>query len=270
MVLSILYVATMLAFLIGAIIDCVRGRRRMRPLRRLGLVIAGWLVIGQMAILVVARRHGQASLTPLHVIAVVLGGLCAFVYVTVGTWSSIRCGVPAAPLLLGRLRRRGGEGRTLQGLLWGLAAAALAVGYSCVLFGLTQPRITELARQALDISAADAPEATRGTLLGAAALALIAFAEAIAFRLGFQNWLAVTLKRARQRYLVAIIATSAVWTAGHTLTLEPEWVKLARILPIGILFGMLFRRYGLEACIVAHAGFNVIMMYLAPLLLDFS
>jgi membrane protease YdiL (CAAX protease family) len=113
-------------------------------------------------------------------------------------------------------------------------------------------------------------EAVSGTDSGLSLLSLLivlefAFAEEITFRLGIQNYLAKQLNWQGKEYWIAIVLTAALWTLGHTGIMEPGWVKLLQVFPIGLALGWLFRKVGTEGCILAHALFNVGMSVLTPL-----
>ena len=60
----------------------------------------------------------------------------------------------------------------------------------------------------------------------------------------------------------AVALASILWSLGHANTLNPEWVKFAQVFPLGIAFGFLFKRFGIESAMAAHGFFNVIMMIL--------
>jgi membrane protease YdiL (CAAX protease family) len=92
------------------------------------------------------------------------------------------------------------------------------------------------------------------------------FGEEIVYRLGVQNFLAQRLGLTRGYYWIAILITATAWTIGHAGILNPEWVKLAQVFPMGLLLGTLCKRYGVESSILAHVLFNVVMLF-APLLL---
>ena len=95
-----------------------------------------------------------------------------------------------------------------------------------------------------------------------------AFAEEILFRLGIQNYLAKQFRLNGSKYWVAVVLTSAFWSLAHANILNPEWVKMVQIFPLGIALGFLFKKYGLESCIIAHGIFNLIMMVLGPYLIN--
>ena len=143
----------------------------------------------------------------------------------------------------------------------------ISVAYSMVLFELTSPRMSEMARKAFALQG-NALE-TAGMVTPQMILVLVTFAlgEEIIFRLGIQNFLARHLHWQGRKYWLAIFLTTCLWTLGHAGTLEPGWVKLAQIFPLGLLLGWLFRRHGVEAAIGAHALFNVIGAFLrSPLI----
>ena len=154
----------------------------------------------------------------------------------------------------------------IKGKRYALIVLAVAIGsiiYSSVLFLVTSPRMSDLAEQVFG-------EAVSGTDSGLSLLSLLivlefAFAEEITFRLGIQNYLAKQLNWQGKKYWIAIALTAALWTLGHTGIMEPGWVKLLQVFPIGLALGWLFRKVGTEGCILAHALFNVGMSVLTPL-----
>ena len=87
-----------------------------------------------------------------------------------------------------------------------------------------------------------------------------AFGEEIVFRLGIQNYLAKTFDLRGGAYWIAIVLTAGLWSLAHAQTLDPEWVKIVQIFPIGLALGYLFKKFGIESCIVAHGLFNLAMM----------
>jgi len=135
----------------------------------------------------------------------------------------------------------------------------VSIVYSIVLFKATSPRMSEVAKQALGLGG-DALAAGE-TMTPQALLFLLTFAfgEEIFFRLGIQNFLAYRLGWRGNKYWLAIIVTSGLWTLGHVGMLEPGWVKLAQIFPLGLVLGWLFKKHGLESAICAHGLFNCLL-----------
>ncbi|UCC96968.1 MAG: CPBP family intramembrane metalloprotease [Phycisphaerales bacterium] len=136
-----------------------------------------------------------------------------------------------------------------------------AVVYSAVLFWLTSPQMSDIVKQKFG-------ESNAMSLTGLLLLLEHAFAEEIVFRLGIQNYLAKQLSWRGKKYWIAISLSAILWTLGHTGVMEPNWVKLAQIFPVGLALGWLFKRLGTESCILAHALFNVgCMAFVSPLVL---
>ncbi|MCL6429710.1 MAG: CPBP family intramembrane metalloprotease [Anaerolineae bacterium] len=141
-----------------------------------------------------------------------------------------------------------------------LGVAAAAVGYSAALFRLVPPRLSE----ALSGLSGN-PEASAALTLQVLVTVLAAaFSEEIFYRLGVQNFLARYLGCRGAKYWIPIALTSLLWTLGHAGVLEPAWLKLAQIFPIGLVLGWLYRWHGVESCMLAHALFNIVLAALAP------
>jgi membrane protease YdiL (CAAX protease family) len=146
-----------------------------------------------------------------------------------------------------------------------IATVVCAIIYSVVLFLLTSPEISDSVVQKFgeNMFSTESSFSLPGLLI----LLEAAFAEEIAFRLGIQNYLAKQFNWRGEKYWIAIILTSTLWTIAHTGILEPNWVKLVQIFPIGLALGWLFRKQGTESCILAHMFFNATMLVLSPYLM---
>jgi membrane protease YdiL (CAAX protease family) len=138
----------------------------------------------------------------------------------------------------------------------GLALAAVA--YSAVLFLIAHPQIGLFAR---DLVSSDVQVLTPLTLV---IILEFAFAEELIFRLGIQNYLGAKLINKRYGYAGAIVLTAALWTLGHVGSLDPDWVKLAQVFPLGLALGWLYRKYGIESTILVHGLFNVVGALVLP------
>ncbi len=132
-----------------------------------------------------------------------------------------------------------------------LAVGLGGVLYSVILFALTLPGMTSIFRNA-------SSSEPRVTPLALVMILEFAFTEEIFFRLGIQNYLASKFVNRRRGYEIAIVLTAVLWTFGHVGILEPEWVKLAQVFPVGLALGWLYRRNGTESTIIAHSLFNLV------------
>jgi membrane protease YdiL (CAAX protease family) len=81
--------------------------------------------------------------------------------------------------------------------------------------------------------------------------------EELLFRLCIQNFLASKFRLMRNRYWIAVVLTAGLWSLFHMGVPFLAWAKFLQVFPFGVALGFLFRKYGLEACILTHAGFNV-------------
>jgi len=146
-----------------------------------------------------------------------------------------------------------------------LGISAVSIFYSIILFLLTKPHMSELVQQKFGTPSANPANAV--TIQGVLVLFEFAIAEEIVFRLGIQNFLVKYLKLQNNNYWIAIVITSALWTLGHAGVLEPEWVKLAQIFPIGLLLGWLYKKFGAESTMLVHGIFNLVLVFLATYLI---
>ncbi|MBL0347542.1 CPBP family intramembrane glutamic endopeptidase [Candidatus Villigracilis affinis] len=142
-----------------------------------------------------------------------------------------------------------------------LGVSAVSIIYSIILFLLTKPHMSELAQQKFGTPSANLANAI--TIQGILVLFEFAIAEELVFRLGIQNFLVKYLNLQNNNYWIAIVITSVLWTLGHAGVLEPEWVKLAQIFPVGLLFGWLYKKLGAESTILAHGIFNLVLVFLS-------
>jgi len=146
-----------------------------------------------------------------------------------------------------------------------LGVSAVSILYTIILFLLTKPQMSELAQQKFGISSVNLENTIN--IQGILVLFEFAIAEEIVFRLGIQNFLAKYLKLQNNNYWIAIFITSVLWTLAHAGVLEPEWVKLAQILPVGLLLGWLYKKFGTESTMLAHGIFNFVLVFLAGYLI---
>lgn len=142
-----------------------------------------------------------------------------------------------------------------------LGVSLIGIVYTAVLFLLTSPELPEIWQKE---GVPPLAGSEHGITIQVILLVLdIAIAEEIVFRLGIQSYLVKYLKLEGQRYWIAILITSVLWTLAHAGNLDPAWVKMAQIFPMGLMLGWLFRKYGVESTVLAHGLFNVVIGFLA-------
>lgn len=146
-----------------------------------------------------------------------------------------------------------------------LGVSVVGILYTITLFLLTKPQLSELAQQKFGVSSVNL--ANTITIQGILVLFEVAIAEEIVFRLGIQNFLAKYLQLQSNNYWIAIFITSVLWTLAHAGVLEPEWVKMAQIFPIGLLLGWLYKKFGTESTMLAHGIFNFVLVFLSGYLI---
>lgn len=146
-----------------------------------------------------------------------------------------------------------------------IGLSIIGILYSVVLFSLTKPQLSEMFQKTFGLPSGGFESAIHIQVI---LLALqFAVAEELIYRLGIQSFLVKYLKLEGAKYWIAILITSVLWTLAHAGTLDPAWVKLAQIFPMGLMLGWLFRKYGAESTILAHGLFNVVLVFLSPYLL---
>ncbi len=213
-----------------------------------------------------ASRFSHTLLLPALIVGGILGLAIeigkGLVYTGPGAVFAVRLREPAFPHLRGwlRERRRRRRGRNLPAArrfpwLIVLLASVAVVGYTAILFLLTKPSASSLLKAVLPrLNATPSPGFN---LLAAWLGALIAIKEEVVFRLFIQGAFTWWFRRWRNGGLWAVGLSAAIWTLAHAGMVEPAWVKYAQILPMGILLGLMRRRWGLESTIMVHVLLNL-------------
>ena len=269
----------MVVFTIAMIVIWIRNRHEVGPYVQTGLKAGLVLVALDLAILPFIGPLSAGGVVFL-LLADLLVGLKIAGFVVVGMLFAHQLGLPGlrlsapqvavaqpsvvvstadASLLLPNPAAETPAPKEPAGYLPGLVVACVGVIYSLLLFWLMKPSQGELfATGAEEVFSLAAITTSVGAFLA------FAFGEEIIFRHGIQNMLAKFLGWRGGRYWIAIAVTSALWTLGHAGALDPNWIKFAQIFPLGLLFGWLYLRYGLQSSILAHAVFNLIMVLFLP------
>ena len=264
-ILAIVFSILSLIFAITFLIDCVRFRKKINTYIRYGIV-CGFIFLA-IDIALVFLIPNFFSFISIYVLIIIL--FIAFIRIGLFACMGMHCcsvleidAFPAVRLFNASERQNGFFGKRFFASVG--AVTLLGVAYSVILFVLTSPQISEALKQLSETQYARFGIGDRPSLLTALLVLEFAFAEEIVFRLGIQNYLAIKFDLKGRKYWIAIISTTLFWTLAHANTLDPEWVKLAQVFPLGLALGYLFKKYGTESCILVHGIFNLVMMFLAP------
>ena len=267
--LSLIYGILMFILLIVLLIHSIQIRREIRGYIKYGIVLGIILIVLDGAIVPFVPNFFEA----MPILQFLMLDVIAFVKIVVFTCMGIYCcstlGITDIPLM----KRLAGETNSFGGFTRPnnvLAVIGVIVGgivFSVILFKLTSPQLSESLMELTKLQGAKLGISDEPSVLLALIVITFAFSEEILFRLGIQNYLAKQFKLTENRYWIAIVLTSGLWSIAHANILNPEWVKIVQIFPLGIALGFLFKKSGLESCILAHGIFNLGMICLSPYLL---
>jgi membrane protease YdiL (CAAX protease family) len=188
------------------------------------------------------------------------GLLAAFVFAVIGVFHvALQIGLgedafperSAYPTLFGRPGRFAGW---KLGALIGVVAAFASAPVFWLLGAELGPSIDWL--RELAPGYASVPVAIQYSI-ALPAMAGIAVTEEILFRGVIQQWIVRMRGGGRGTVVAAIVLTSAFWALGHVGNVDPAWFKVSQIFVLGLIFGALAHRHGVESSCVAHACLNV-------------
>lgn len=270
MVLSTVY--SVLMFVLGVIflVNTIRYRKEIRNYVKYGVVL-GLILIGFDTIVAMLVPNIFETMSIYLFVAMdVIVFVKILTFTCLGIYYCSTLGIVDIPLI----KRLSGEiddsePSTGQNYITSTIGVVLGgVGLSVILFKLTAPQLSDTVKELLQLQGAKPTLGNEPSVLLALVLTAFAFGEEILFRLGIQNYLAKQFRLNGNRYWIAVVVTSGLWTLAHANVLAPEWVKMVQIFPLGIALGFLFKKHGLESCIIAHGIFNLIMMFLGPNLIN--
>jgi hypothetical protein len=267
---AVIYVGTMLAFATIFLVGFFRYRRRVWPYSKYALIPAVILIVVEATILLLSPE----GVTGVDVAFATCMTLIAFgkliLFGSVGMHCAASIGGKHAPLMRSLFARRAhlAAGPARGMLFWAPAIAAGGVVYSCTLFTLVPVRASDAVRELMESSSTTLALAMQSSFLSALVMFEFALSEEVVFRLGIQSYLAHVFKLRGNNYWIAIILTTTLWSVAHVYTLEPNWAKIAQVFPFGVALGVLFRKYGVETCVAAHGLFNLVLLFLAPSLIE--
>lgn len=269
MILSIVYSILILILVVIFLINGIRYRKEINIYVKYGVLFAVILLAFDIAVVVLIPNFFEVM--PLY--SLLLTNVFVFVRTVVFTCMGIYycsiLGIVDIPLIK-RLSGKTDGFETVTRQNYIIATIGVIVGgilFSVILFKLTSPRLSDTMKQLSEGQGVRLGIGDEPSVLLALVVMAFAFGEEILFRLGIQNFLAKQFRLDGDKYWMAIVLTSGLWSLAHANILAPEWVKIAQIFPLGVALGFLFKRYGLESCILAHGIFNLGMMFLSSYLI---
>ena len=248
--------------LVALILVLAAGRRNRTwalvaaPLLLLALFIPTWKLAEISGFVLDLAENAEAS--SVHAVRYAMGQLWfrwtqeavfLLVFALAGLESCRRLALPGLPWLRWLLAReadpvRPGLARCVGEILV-LAAGSLA----------WTALVWRIAGQDLVV---DTPRAWRATWW-VACLCLPA-GEELTFRLGLQGVLQRMLATWRWHVPLAVGATALLWTLSHVGRGEHDLLRICQLAPWGVALGVLQRRHGTGACVLAHALSNVALL----------
>jgi membrane protease YdiL (CAAX protease family) len=271
LILTIFLELVLFGFFILLLIACVRRWRLIKLYVRHGLVLAGLLILIDAIALLLLPRFPQPLALVIMVIVNIITFFKIIIFVCAGRYYCCVLEIDDMPLLDRFFVSSRGFARfnVPRYLFAVLVVAAGGIVFSLALFSAVKPHISEFlvkltADQGVKTKTLVANEPSWLVTL---AFLEFALAEEIIFRLGIQNWLAKVFRLSGRKYWVAVVITALLWTIGHGHVLDPAWAKLLQIFPMGIALGFLFKNYGIEACVLSHGIFNIVLMFWGPVLI---
>jgi membrane protease YdiL (CAAX protease family) len=266
LIAALIYSLVLLFFSIAFFVIWLKRRQQLQSYYPYGLFI-GSIFVG-LEILILLSTYNKLASLPFPFFFILIVDTINFFKLTVFTIVGIdyACALEyiSFPILSGmrsdtNILGKFGSPTFSKFLLQTIAVALFSLLYTILLFKVTHPEIGSLIEQFTDNSLSS----TNLSIASFLSVTSFALVEEIIFRLGIQNFLAKHLNWQQDRYWIAIAVTSIFWTLGHAGSLNPDWIKFMQIFPMGLLLGWLFRKQGIESCILAHGLFNILLIPLS-------
>ena len=248
------------------IVSWFMNRKQIRDCTRLALraaaAISGIYALGALLAWVdVAETH------PLFLaLELTFNFLWVITIIAVGSRFAMMSGLRPFPLILPGMSLSGEEqytnlagpaagGNTIRKLtVWILAMVAALIAWSLLVFSLFS---WEIGAVKLYMAGVDIERLSAWNPALLLMLAGVTVVEELTFRLAIQNQLARLFAWTGKKYWLSIVLTSLLWTFLHAGAVDPDWVKFVHVFPMGLVLGWMFRRFGIESCILVHVLFNL-------------
>ena len=269
MILSAVYGILILIFVVIFLINSIRHRKEIKIYLKYGVLFAVTVIALDITVVLLIPNFFEVMSLPALLGMDLIVFVRTLIFTCLGIYYCTKLGIVEIPLL----KRLSGKTDNLETIPWRnyittvIGVVAGAILFSVILFKLTSPQLSETMKQLSEGQGTRLGISSKPTVLTALVLIAFAFGEEILFRLGIQNYLAHQFRLNGNKYWIAVVLTSGLWALAHANILTPEWVKIVQIFPFGIVLGFVFKKYGLESCILAHGIFNLSMMGLGSYLI---
>ena len=267
--LATVYGVLIFIFVVIFLINSIRLRKAIKVYLKYGVVFAIAVILLDIIVVLLVPNFFEVVPLPALLVADLIVFLKTVIFTALGIYYAAQLGIVEIPLI----KRLSGRTDNFQTLPWRnyiitvIGVVAGAVGFSVMLFKLTSPEASDMIKQLSEAQGSRLGISSQPTLLTGLVVIAFALGEEILFRLGLQNYLAHQFRLNGHKYWIAVVLTAGLWSLAHANILTPEWVKIVQIFPFGIVLGFVFKKYGLESCILAHGFFNLSMMFLGPSLI---
>lgn len=269
MILSVIYSILILIFVVIFLINSIRHRKEIKIYLKYGVLFALAVIALDITVVLLIPNFFEVMPLPALLGMDLIVFVRTLIFTCLGIYYCTKLGIVEIPLI----KRLFGKTDNFETIPWWnyittiIGVVAGAILFSVILFKLTSPEVSDTIKQLSQAQGTKLGISSEPSVLTALVLIAFAFGEEILFRLGIQNYLAHQFRLNGNQYWIAVVLTSGLWALAHANILTPEWVKIVQIFPFGIVLGFVFKKYGLESCILAHGIFNLSMMDLGSYLI---
>lgn len=236
-----------------------------------GIFVACTYTVIQLLRIIIPGNNIRVYFVPgstsvLYFLTATLGLIFSFIKVYIYTCTGIYLcsflGLKGVPIVGKMLKNSSEEEIKVKEYIIGTASVIVASAiFSMILFRLTFPHATLELKPIAEIQLFWNFSIIQRINTIITILAIV-ISEELLFRFVVPNLTAKLFNFQGKKYWIAIVISSIFWTIGYANSIYPTWVKFVQIFPIGIALGGIYKRFGLESCIIAHLIFNIVMVFI--------
>lgn len=255
---TLIYSLAMAIFLIIFLVNFFRHFEGQKGYKKLALALTFLWFITEIIIYCLYIDEGVLKVSSIFFDLLIFGKM--FIFASLGIYYSRSMNNKDVPILRKGFNKENETNfiEIHKGLVYSCMVVIVALAYTYILFKVTNPQLPGSVETFSKLGKDnEVMLSTKDNIVMLVVLVQVAIGEEILFRLGIQNFLAHSLKLEENKYWIAIVITAFLWALGHSSNLDPAWVKIAQIFPIGILLGIGYKKFGTECAILSHSVFNV-------------